>query len=260
MNRKNHAATHAPRRGFTLVELLVVIGIIALLISILLPALGRVREKARTVQCASGIRQIYMAVVMYAAENKQFLPRPAYGWDNTGNPLAEKSCAWTMDTWAKANYTAGVIWPFVGGSPEVREKLLYCPSAGDEAAHLGGFIQAPNFSYSMNNNVIADSGGNMKAIRLSSVMRPAEKIIFYEEVAPNDGVCVEPQSNADDFPTGRHGRAKGTYQAQNGGTLEYRNAGLGNHTYFDGHVEAVPPLELINNRTHYAPLTAAGGG
>jgi prepilin-type N-terminal cleavage/methylation domain-containing protein/prepilin-type processing-associated H-X9-DG protein len=62
------------RRGFTLVELLVVIGIIALLISILMPSLSRARASASLVSCQSNFKQIYMALSFYSLENKGLLP------------------------------------------------------------------------------------------------------------------------------------------------------------------------------------------
>ncbi len=63
------------QRGFTLIELLVVIAIIALLMGILMPALQRVKKQARTVYCLSSLKQLGMAMIMYAGDNGDFIPR-----------------------------------------------------------------------------------------------------------------------------------------------------------------------------------------
>lgn len=67
--------------GFTLVELLVVISIVALLIALLLPALGRARDHTQLVICSSHTRQFGLATMTYLVDNLKHLPRGAEGWD-----------------------------------------------------------------------------------------------------------------------------------------------------------------------------------
>ena len=72
--------------GFTLVELLVVIAVIAILASLLLPALAQAKEKGRQTRCINSVRQQTLAVIMYADDHNGFLPPTAYN-DVTGNEI-----------------------------------------------------------------------------------------------------------------------------------------------------------------------------
>jgi len=76
--------SRAKRKAFTLVELLIVIGIIALLVAILLPTLTRAREYANQISCLSNLRQVGMALNEYIVENNGSFPYHAFWYDQIG--------------------------------------------------------------------------------------------------------------------------------------------------------------------------------
>ncbi|GAB4387011.1 MAG: hypothetical protein Kow0022_17800 [Phycisphaerales bacterium] len=99
-------------RGFTLIELLVVIAIIALLIGILLPALAKARATARAAGCLSNQRQIGLALMSYADQFNDFVPREAGSeedpaWPRVLRPLLDENTSWDEpyeDLYAGAEY------------------------------------------------------------------------------------------------------------------------------------------------------------
>lgn len=129
-------------RGFTLVELLVVIGIIALLISILLPALGKAREAANQAVCLSNQRQLAYAALLFAQEHGGYLPTCSDDlWAKQADPNRKKFAyrtepAATDGTGYVVKDWASALLPYLGGSdsdtfmttPEEKSKVLRCPS------------------------------------------------------------------------------------------------------------------------------------
>jgi len=144
MKRQNRGPGKT-QAGFTLVELLVVIGIIALLISILLPSLNRARETANRVKCASNLRQIGQAILLYANENKGAYPRTYYTTTNSPG-----TCTWGSSPLGGAVppdpfATGGIVANDVSGAlflllrtQEITSEVFTCPSSNSEKWNFGG--------------------------------------------------------------------------------------------------------------------------
>jgi prepilin-type N-terminal cleavage/methylation domain-containing protein/prepilin-type processing-associated H-X9-DG protein len=117
--------SHRTRRAFTLVELLVVIGIIAILIGVLLPTLARARESAQRAACLSNLRQIGQMFHLYANANKQQIALGCRSNVYQDNYTIRYTGAGQYYSWG----------PYFRAGYLKEPKFLYCPSSGQDIFH-----------------------------------------------------------------------------------------------------------------------------
>ena len=216
-----------PRRAFTLVELLVSIGIIALLLAILVPALSRARMASRRTQCLSNIRGLCIAQTMYAAELKNQLV-------NAGDGSFDQQGSWI-----------GRLAPYSGGTLARR-----CPDDQspffDSPDLTSGSPVLRTTSYGINNYVSpTHAPAGLDPIRLISQVRRSSTVIQFVELSEEGSYAVGDHVHAQLFysgvlpgltltkinaqmPAGRHGGVRKQW------------SGLLNYGFLDGHAETLP--------------------
>ena len=219
-------------RGFTLVELLVVIGIIAVLIALLLPVLNKAREQARSVACASSQRQIYLAMATYAAANRGILPVAGFLGD------VHDYVGVRMDGPTNLDFVKGSLWSYVDPGLSARQRLFVCPSDTPPRIPGNGYFNGfspgeRNYSYSLNPRLHGGgrSNGLWSGVKTSQIIHPERKMLVYELEYPPEVAGEVTGLQAQDG-------APGPYIV---GLLATRHQRLCNTAMADGHVELIDP-------------------
>lgn len=181
--------------GFTLVELLVVIGIIAVLLGILIPTLGRAREQANRAACSSNLRTLAEAFIMYTNENKGWLPATGMGdgrlphdwfyWDKTRNNGGS-----AIGPYLVSNLRRDAL---PSDPPAIKEEIFRCPSddwtfrirRSDPSDSSGPYKYSYVVNYWIGSGVEylnqPSSVAPYTAAKLNQVKTPQDKAMLFEE-------------------------------------------------------------------------------
>ena len=244
------------RNAFSLVELLVVLGVIAVVIALLLPVLGRARAEANRVACMSNLRQLLLAQLHYVNDSRGYLTYPNWGNDRRTDDVWPSGWLYTQGKVSEPpspdDIKTGVLYPYLNDT-----RVFRCPlHHPDDAATEKGTDRLT--SYIMNGAVCGYGVVGHKAAepvlwmpswKITDWRRPSEQVLWWEaeETSPGAGWNDGSSYPWENVLSRRHGRG----------------ACVG---YFDGSVAWMDRLEYVAelqrpgpNRLYCDPHRADGG-
>jgi len=228
-------------RAFTLIELLVIIAIISLVIALLLPALARARQSARDMTCASNIRQMTIALMLYTDDHQGMLfpEKQVYSGEGTlwwfgfevfGGPSAEGQRI--------LNRTRGRLFPYY----QHTDSIEICPSFPVESAHYKPKFTTHWTTYGLAQPLIDPTEPAYR----DEIRQPSRTLAFADSAQMN--MHQAPASPANPMFEQWH------YIAPNQRMMAYLHQGRANVAFFDGHVQRIAPDTPPNTRFPEIPI------
>jgi prepilin-type N-terminal cleavage/methylation domain-containing protein/prepilin-type processing-associated H-X9-DG protein len=218
--------------GFTLIELLVVIAIIAVLASILFPVFASAREKARQAECASNLRQIGMASLMYEGDYDDMV-LPYYVGGNVRN---QYTTWWGLEFVKPTSYQMqnGLLQPYMRSNP-----IQACPDLPPSVSTSIGLT-----GYGYNADYLSpitpyqlDSYGNyvLHPVSIARITAPTMTVLLADsaQLYPATGISSDPWLDAPSF--------SGTTTVNTYPVFHALHQGFGNVLWVDGHVKSMHP-------------------
>jgi len=255
MKTPHDQSSNSRRLAFTLIELLVVIAIIAILASMLLPALSKAKQKAAQTYCISNLKQLGYGFMMYIGDNNDAFP--GTGSRGTYDYHAEDWIYWRTNTKVYPPVTQSPIARHLGS---VQSNLFRCPFDRDNSERIRDTGGAPGpyfYSYSLLSQdlvngtfnpgmaTIVDKNNKVFIYKLGTVRNPAGKTMLAEEQTSHKASeSIDVGGSSSIINDGRY--------VPPGDLITLRHNKRGNITFADGHVTNVRP-KVANNPLYYDP-------